>query len=120
MRKMLLIWGCICEASNRHRRSTWRGAMSIRQGLFRSLGCVNCHVPPLYTTRGVFDVGLEDEAGHREFNPPSLRGVSQRDALFHDGRAANLSEAIRQVRHQLPRKLTAGEERALLAFLRSL
>ena len=90
------------------------------QALFRSLGCVNCHVPPLYTTRGVFDVGLEDEAGHREFNPPSLRGVSQRDALFHDGRAANLSEAIRQVRHQLPRKLTAGEERALLAFLRSL
>ncbi|MCA9113663.1 MAG: hypothetical protein KDA79_01160 [Planctomycetaceae bacterium] len=102
-------------------RSTARAA-DIEPGrkLFASLGCVNCHTPPLYTTRGAFDVGLRDEAGNREFNPPSLRGVSQRDGLLHDGRAASLAEVVQQVRHQLPRKLTPAEESQLLAFLESL
>ena len=33
-----------------------------------------------------YDVGLVDEVGNHEFNPPSLRAVSRRDAFFHDGR----------------------------------
>ena len=34
-----------------------------------------------------YDVGLVDEVGNHEFNPPTLQAVSRRDAFLHDGRA---------------------------------
>jgi hypothetical protein len=46
--------------------------------VFRACRCAECHAPPEYTARGGYDVGLADEAGNREFNPPSLRGVGMR------------------------------------------
>ena len=49
--------------------------------------CINCHAPPHYTSAGRYDVGLTDEVGNRRFNPPSLRGVGQRERLLHDARA---------------------------------
>jgi YVTN family beta-propeller protein len=89
--------------------------------VFRSLGCATCHVPPLtYTIDTTFDVGLADEEGKTKFNPPSLRGVSQRSALFHDGRAKSLEEVIGDWSHQIDRPLTDAERRDLLVFLRSL
>jgi YVTN family beta-propeller protein len=96
---------------------------SIRRGetVFRSLGCAKCHVPPLtYTIDTTFDVGLSDEDGRTKFNPPSLRGVSQRAALFHDGRARSLDEVTGDWSHQIDRPLTDAERRDLLTFLRSL
>lgn len=88
--------------------------------IFASQGCVQCHQPPTYTSSNTFDVKLVDESGLRLFNPPSLRGVSQRDALFHDGRHANLETLIRQARHQLTQPLEEDDIEALLAFLKSL
>ncbi|HEY1376681.1 MAG TPA: hypothetical protein VGF55_07795, partial [Gemmataceae bacterium] len=66
------------------------------------------------------DVGLSDEAGHRTFNPPSLRGVSQAGPFFHDGRAADLAEVFTRHRHQITGDLTARERDDLLAFLEDL
>lgn len=88
--------------------------------VFEERRCVRCHHGNAFTTRGIFDVGLVDEANRRKFNPPSLRGVGQRDALFHDGRARSLEEAVGSLRHQLDTELTDADLRALLAFLRSL
>lgn len=89
--------------------------------LFQTLGCAGCHIPPLtYTTDAVFDVGIHDERGQVKFNPPTLRGVAQRDRLFHDNRAASLEAVFDEFGHQLPRRLESAEQTDLLRFLRSL
>ncbi len=90
------------------------------QKVFKARGCVNCHAPPAFTTPVTVDVSLLDEHRRSRFNPPSLRGVSQRRRYFHDGRAKNLEEVLLKVRHQLDAPLSKQEARALLAFLRSL
>jgi len=88
--------------------------------LFSTLGCVDCHQPSTYTSADSYDVGLRDELGHTAFNPPSLRGVSQRARLFHDNRAANLHAVFEGHAHQLDRKLSDDELDALIQFLSSL
>ncbi len=90
------------------------------QAAFKRLGCVQCHSGPNFTSPGTFDVGLGDEKNRLLFNPPSLRGVGQRDRLFHDGRARGLEDVIGRVRHRLDEPLSIDESAALLAFLRSL
>ena len=96
--------------------------VAVQRGerLFGELNCIDCHAPPSYTTPDVYDVGLEDVKERRMFNPPPLRGVSQRRRFFHDGRANSLPAVFSQYRHQLDRELSAEELRDLLAFLRSI
>jgi cytochrome c peroxidase len=90
------------------------------RGIFRREDCAGCHQPPTYSSMGAFDVGLPDKLGNRKFNPPSLRGVSQRGPYFHDNRAATLEEVVGKHQHQLSRELSAQELRDLVAFLQSL
>jgi cytochrome c peroxidase len=78
------------------------------------------HLPPAYTSGGIFNVGLRDEAGNWFFNPPSLRGVGQGGPYFHDNRAATLEEVFTRERHQLKVELSKRELADLLAFLRGL
>ena len=85
---------------------------------FRRSGCIECHAGPQLTARSVYDVGLKDEAGQRNFNPPSLAGVSQRDRLLHDGRVTS-PEALLQV-HPPGLQLSDRERRLLLAYLAGL
>jgi cytochrome c peroxidase len=80
-----------------------------------------CHVPPLtYTSPEIYEVGLEDEKGLKNFNPPSLRGVGQGYNFFHDGRAKTLEAVFTEHAHQLDRPLEKAELADLLRFLRSL
>lgn len=97
-------------------------AGSIKRGhqLFGTLKCDRCHAPPTYTTPQVYDVGLHDKQGNKEFNPPSLRSVSQRGPYFHDNRAESLSAVFCDFGHQLDRELAESELRDLVAFLTSL
>jgi cytochrome c peroxidase len=95
-------------------------AMERGRKVFEREGCSRCHAPPTYTSPGRFDVGLRDELGETRFNPPSLRGVAQRDRLFHDNRAAGLEDVLTQYRHQLDQELSNDDLRDLLRFLRSL
>jgi cytochrome c peroxidase len=88
--------------------------------VFNQSGCVRCHQPGQFTTTGSFDVGLTDETGLNEFNPPSLLGVSQRDRLFHDGRAKSLDAVVHEFGHQLNATLSPQKIQQLLTFLRSL
>ncbi len=88
--------------------------------VFEHQKCVTCHQPPVYTSEQSYDVGLHDNVGRKTFNPPSLRGVSQREALFHDNRATQLSDVIDRFRHGLNSELSSGQREELLTFLRSL
>ena len=91
------------------------------RAVFDAEGCARCHVPPLtYTSDRIVDVGLEDERGGREFNPPSLRGVSQNERFLHDGRAHSLEALFSEEGHQLERGLSDEDVAALVRFLRSL
>jgi YVTN family beta-propeller protein len=90
------------------------------QQLFQARKCADCHAPPEYTSSESYDVGLVDEVGNRRFNPPSLRGVSRRDALLHDGRAHSLAELFQKERHPAGLVLSAREVADLVAFLETL
>ena len=95
-------------------------AVARGQRIFHSQGCADCHQPPTYTSPEAYDVGLADERGEKEFNPPSLRGVSQRNELFHDSRAGSLEDVLEKYRHGDGHKLSEKERADLIAFLRSL
>lgn len=88
--------------------------------IFHARRCDACHLPPTYTSRGSYDVGLADEAGLRRFNPPSLRGVGQSGPYFHDGRARTLEEVFDRYHHPAEPALAREEVKALVAFLRTL
>lgn len=88
--------------------------------LFSALNCNQCHAGPSFTSPDAYDVGIRDEHGNTEFNPPSLRGVSQRDRWFHDNRAATLKDVFVRYRHNLDRVLSEHELADLMAYLNSL
>ena len=88
--------------------------------VFQARKCAACHVPPDYTSPERYDVGLADELGVHEFNPPSLRAVSRRDALLHDGRARSLEQVFHKERHPSGLTLTPAEIADLVAFLKTL
>ncbi len=88
---------------------------------FRSSGCVDCHREPHFTSDGVYDVGLHDESSMREFNPPSLEAVSQRqNALFHDASARSLRDVVYRMGHQMPAEATDQQRDDLIQYLMSL
>lgn len=97
-----------------------QAAVERGRALFRGRGCDRCHVPPTYTSPHAYDVGLKDELGQSRFNPPSLRGVGQRRALFHDGRAKSLNDVFVVYRHPSNAKMSIQEVNDLVAFLRSI
>ena len=87
---------------------------------FAARRCETCHAPPQYTSEARYDVGLADERGRRQFNPPSLRGVGARQPLLHDGRAARLEDVFLKAKHPNDETFTEGEAADLAAFLRTL
>jgi CxxC motif-containing protein (DUF1111 family) len=97
------------------------GATSIERGhqAFRGAGCALCHTPTLktgdsqvpalrrqpahlYSDLLVHDMGhgladgvMQGQAGGREFRTAPLWGLGQRLFFLHDGRTADLREAVR-------------------------
>jgi cytochrome c peroxidase len=90
------------------------------RAVFEDRKCGACHVAPEYTSPGRFDVGIRDEVGNHEFNPPSLRGVSIRDSFLHDGRARSLEEVFEKEKHPRGLLLEAREITDLVSFLKTL
>jgi YVTN family beta-propeller protein len=95
-------------------------AVARGRTVFESKKCATCHIPPEYTSPERYDVGLTDEVGNHEFNPPSLRGVSRRATLLHDGRARSLEDVLQKERHPRGLALTTQEIADLVAFLKML
>jgi Di-haem cytochrome c peroxidase len=94
----------------------------LGRNLFTSKGCIDCHSAPKFTSSDVYDVGMKDEKGAGQFNPPSLLGVSQRGpAYFHDNRADGLKSVLADhPRKPGQQKLTEAETAALIAYLETL
>ncbi len=88
--------------------------------VFVKTGCGDCHQAPTYTTAETYDVGLRDGRGTDHFNPPSLRGVSQRNRYFHDNRGRSLHDVLVNHNHQGGRGLSKQDLADLLEFLNSL
>jgi DNA-binding beta-propeller fold protein YncE len=86
--------------------------------------CTRCHDGPDYTSPNTYDVHLEpDGSPYKTWNPPTLRGLSDRGPYLHDGRAKTLDDLL-QGPHA-PEKLgaaalTPAERADLIAFLNSL
>lgn len=100
-----------------------RATADLERGkaVFAARKCANCHQAPTFTSKGVYDVGLNDGlGGNTAFNPPSLRGVRYTAPYLHDGRAKQLPEVFTIHRHQLNEALSPAELQALIAFLGSL
>jgi YVTN family beta-propeller protein len=95
-------------------------AMARGRGIFEARKCADCHVPPEYTSPERYDVGLADEVGNHEFNPPSLRGLSRRDTLLHDGRARSIEVVFQKEHHPRRLELRSREIADLVAFLKTL
>ena len=92
--------------------------------LFKSLGCISCHQGVnvggnLFQRHGVFRaLGTPEPELVRV---PSLRNVAATAPYFHDGSAATLSEAVRQMGlAQLDRVLTDPQVGSIIAFLGTL
>jgi YVTN family beta-propeller protein len=67
------------------------------QTIFRSekAGCSTCHGGPEFTDGKIHIAGLEErDDAYRGYNPPSLRGLYDKDPYLHDGRAKTLREAL--------------------------
>jgi hypothetical protein len=67
----------------------------------------------------MYDVRHPDEMGQLKWNPPSLRGVSQLPALFHDNSASSVRDALYRFRHPHGQDLS-GQIDDLVAYLESL
>jgi CxxC motif-containing protein (DUF1111 family) len=117
-------------------------------GQFVEIGCARCHVPALQTgpnsnpaldrkvvvafsdfllhNIGTGDGIAQGAASANEMRTPALWGLRFRRPLLHDGRAANLSDAILQHRGEADGvrgrylRSTPGEQAALRAFLMTL
>ena len=105
--------------------------------LFLTVGCTTCHVGPtigggMYQKVGLVhpyantnDVGrmkITSDTGDRlYFKVPSLRNIALTYPYFHDGQAANLQSAVKQMAYmQLGKELTDQEVASLTTFLNTL
>jgi YVTN family beta-propeller protein len=84
---------------NPHRGPDGSLSAGARRGeaVYRSpkAACNNCHGGPELSDGRVHVVGLEERGDvYKGYNPPSLRGVYDKDPYLHDGRAATLREAL--------------------------
>jgi len=74
-------------------------AIAKGKAVFKTFQCHACHPAPHFTSESNYDVGIHDEHGMTEFNPPSLVGISQRQRFFHDNRARRLSDVFTVFQH---------------------
>jgi YVTN family beta-propeller protein len=67
------------------------------EAVFRSkkANCASCHNGPEFTDGKIHDIGMNERGDvYKGHNPPSLRGVHDKDPYLHDGRAKTLRDAL--------------------------
>jgi YVTN family beta-propeller protein len=97
------------------------------QEVFRSpkAACNTCHGGPELTDGKIHIAGLEErDDAYRGYNPPSLRGIYDKDPYLHDGRSKTLHDALRGP-HSAESVTALGELNArelddLIAYLKTL
>jgi cytochrome c peroxidase len=82
-----------------HPKNPKQATEASRRGeeIFRAkANCIRCHQGKSFTTPKSYEVGLEADGSPFEFwNPPSLRGVFDRNPLGHEGKAGTIFEFLR-------------------------
>lgn len=114
---------------NPHRNADGSLSPEAQRGeaLFHSskTACSKCHSGPELTDGKIHIVGLEErDDAYEGFNPPSLRGVYDKDPYLHDGRAKSLRDALADPHSpetvSALGKLSETETTDLIAYLKSL
>jgi YVTN family beta-propeller protein len=87
--------------------------------------CNTCHGGRELTDGKVHEVGLEEpDDRYRGYNPPTLKGLYDKDPYLHDGRAGTLREALTGAHNPDAvtglGELTDAEVDDLIAYLKSL
>lgn len=90
------------------------------RAVFERLNCADCHSGSAFTSAGVYDVGVHEKNGRKEFNPPSLLGAGHRRAFLHDGRAKSIEEAVRLHQSESAKAISPEEMAVLVTYLKSL
>ncbi|MFO0952763.1 MAG: c-type cytochrome [Isosphaeraceae bacterium] len=97
------------------------------EAVFKSskAACSTCHAGPETTDGKIHVVGLEErDDAYRGYNPPSLKGVYDKDPYLHDGRARTLRDALTGGHNPETvtglGELTDAELVDLIAYLKSL
>ena len=114
---------------NPHREADGSLSPSARRGeeVFKSgkNGCVSCHGGAEFSDGKLHDVGLLERGDvYRSHNPPSLRGVYDKDPYLHDGRSPTLRDVLTGPHG--PESLVGGEPLSptdlndLIAYLKAL
>ena len=112
----------------RHRDGTLSSAAQRGQAIFHraDVGCVACHIPPLFTDLLMHNIGTGHGPGELlgpAFDTPSLRGIWHTAPYLHDGRAPTLRDVLTthnpHDRHGHTAHLSEAELHDLVAFLHS-
>ncbi len=113
---------------NPNRDSDGRLSPEAKRGeaVFRSkkANCASCHGGPEFSDGKIHDIGLNEPGDvYKGHNPPSLRGVYDKDPYLHDGRAKTLRDLL--TGEHAPETLggepiSTGELDDLIAYLKSL
>ncbi len=114
---------------NPHREPDGKLSVAAQRGevVFNSNknGCASCHHGAELTDGKLHDVGLLERGDvYRSHNPPSLRGVYDKDPYLHDGRSPTLRDLLTGPHG--PESLVGGEPLAprdlddLIAYLNAL
>jgi len=114
---------------NPHRDADGSLSPSARRGeeVFKAgkNGCASCHGGPEFSDGKLHDVGLLERGDvYRSHNPPSLRGVYDKDPYLHDGRSPTLRDVLTGPHG--PESLVGGEPLSptdlddLIAYLKAL
>lgn len=97
------------------------------EAVFKSAkaACNTCHGGPEFTDGKIHVVGLEEpDDAYRGYNPPSLRGVYDKDPYLHDGRSGTLKDTLKGPHNPESvtgvGELTDSELDDLIAYLKSL
>ena len=112
---------------NRDQDGSLTPAAARGEAVFRSAkaACNTCHGGPEFTDGKIHIAGLEErDDAYKGYNPPSLRGVYDKDPYLHDGRARTLRDALTGP-HSPDAvtglgELTGAELDDLIAYLKSL
>jgi CxxC motif-containing protein (DUF1111 family) len=100
--------------------------------LFRAKAeCATCHVPPLFTEPGwnlhtPAEIGIDrfqaDRSPTRRYRTTPLKGLwaHEKGGFYHDGRFATLGDVVDHYNRFFQLRLTSGEKRDLVQYLKSL
>ncbi len=129
VRALVAYLGTLDYPANPYREVDGSLTESARRGeeVFRSskAACAACHGGPEFTDGKIHKVGLEESGDiYKGYNPPSLRGLYDKDPYLHDGRAPTIREALTEWHN--PEEVTGlgglseQELDDLIAYLKSL